>query len=166
MDTLGSRIRIVRGDETQEAFSAKIGVSKGSLGGYERDENSPSADAILKICSGANISVEWLMLGVGTMRPGDQPEQVMRTPVAAAQGGEVCERCRMLEEGRWQLSEENRQLLKDNGALKLENLTLTHQLDESRRMRHELERRLQAVEEGVTPFTETQIIPPSEMRPR
>lgn len=71
MNTIGSRIKFVRGKESQESFATKIGVSKGSLGGYERDENSPSADAVLKICSGADISVEWLMTGKGSMRPED-----------------------------------------------------------------------------------------------
>jgi transcriptional regulator with XRE-family HTH domain len=68
MNTLGERIRHIRGTETQETFAARIGVSKGSLGGYERNENSPSSDVILKICSGANISVEWLMTGAGPMK--------------------------------------------------------------------------------------------------
>ncbi|ATD82441.1 MULTISPECIES: XRE family transcriptional regulator [Desulfovibrio] len=77
MSTLGTRIKEVRGQETQESFAAKIGVSKGALGGYERDENSPSAEAILKICSGAEISVEWLMTGRGTMRPSENSSPIV-----------------------------------------------------------------------------------------
>ena len=68
MKTLGSRIKFIRGKESQDSFANKIGVSKGSLGGYERDENSPSADAILKICSKTDISAEWLLTGKGPMR--------------------------------------------------------------------------------------------------
>ena len=71
MKTLGERIKIVRGKETQDAFASRIGVSKASLGGYERDENSPSAEAILKICSKNDISVEWLLTGTGPMKKGD-----------------------------------------------------------------------------------------------
>jgi len=77
MDTLGDRIKFVRGQETQEAFAAKIGVSKGSLGGYERNENSPSSDAVLKICSGADISVEWLMTGRGSIRNDGKPHKTL-----------------------------------------------------------------------------------------
>ena len=69
MKTLGERIKHIRGTETQEAFATRLGVSKGALGGYERNENSPSSDVVLKICSGADISVEWLMVGTGAMRP-------------------------------------------------------------------------------------------------
>ena len=63
MKTLGERIKYLRGQDSQEVFAAKLGVSKGALGGYERDENSPSAEVVLKICSAANISAEWLVFG-------------------------------------------------------------------------------------------------------
>lgn len=63
MDTLGQRIKFLRGNLSQGEFAEKVGISKGSIGGYERNENSPSADAILKICSINNISVEWLLYG-------------------------------------------------------------------------------------------------------
>lgn len=95
MNTLGKRIKFVRGSETQESFAARIGVGKGSIGGYERDENSPSAEAILKMCSGANISVEWLMTGNGPMRPGEQPSP---QPDFISTATESCAKCAMLEE--------------------------------------------------------------------
>ena len=70
MGTLGARIKVLRGNESQESFASKIEISKGSLGRYERDENSPSADVLLKICSKADISVEWLLTGSGSMKTG------------------------------------------------------------------------------------------------
>ena len=49
MHTLGARIRLARGKTSQEVFAGQIHVSKGSLGGYERDENLPNADVIINI---------------------------------------------------------------------------------------------------------------------
>ena len=72
MDTLGKRIKLLRGKESQDTYAARIGISKGSIGGYERDANSPSADAILKICHADDISVEWLLTGQGPMRRGEE----------------------------------------------------------------------------------------------
>lgn len=157
MSTLGNRIKLVRGAETQEAFAARIGISKGAIGGYERDANSPSADVVLKICSGANISVEWLMTGRGSMQPGErqstsppQPDQIQPSETASTI---PCTRCEKLEaklekveNQRDELADENRRLLKENGLLREENATL-----------RERQRKEQA-----SPFDERRHIPSSD----
>ncbi|MBS5375504.1 helix-turn-helix domain-containing protein [Bilophila wadsworthia] len=71
MDTLGKRIKLARGKVSQDAFSRSIQVSKGSLGFYERDENLPNSDTILKICSLTGVRIEWLLTGKGPMRDGE-----------------------------------------------------------------------------------------------
>lgn len=149
MNTLGSRIKLARGRESQESFAARAALSKGSLGGYERDENSPSAEAILKICSGAEISVEWLMTGRGPMRPqtpadGTRPPPQSSTPSRASQKSactapavapttqeNACSRCERLdlrleemERERRELTAENRQLWRENATLREENAML------------------------------------------
>ena len=63
MDTLGKRIRMARGPKSQEDFAKTLGISKGSLGFYERDENLPNSDVVLKICSEGDCSIEWLLTG-------------------------------------------------------------------------------------------------------
>ena len=65
MSTLGQRIKTARGKASQAAFADLIGISKGSLGFYERNENRPNTDVILKICSATGFSVHWLMTGEG-----------------------------------------------------------------------------------------------------
>ena len=80
-DTFGSRIRTVRGQDSQEAFASLLGVSKGSLGFYERDENLPNVEVIAKICSLKGVSADWLVLGKG---PAYDPE---RTTVVPARAG-------------------------------------------------------------------------------
>lgn len=67
MNTLGSRIKKARGKVSQEAFAREIEVSKGSLGFYERDENLPNTNVVLKICSVTGVLLEWLLMGSGPM---------------------------------------------------------------------------------------------------
>ncbi|WP_299396296.1 helix-turn-helix transcriptional regulator [uncultured Desulfovibrio sp.] len=119
MNSLGSRIRQIRGAESQETFAARIGVSKGSIGGYERDENSPSADVILKICSKANISVEWLMTGRGAIRAAAMDDSVATSsPRPATQLDAKLER---VEAQRDDLLAENRRLHQENAVLLRQN---------------------------------------------
>ncbi len=128
-DTLGARIRLARGKISQEVFAAWIGVSKGSLGGYERDENLPNTDVALKICQRTGFSVEWLLSGRGPLHAGadtaaaPSPPDENRTP-GLEHGAPYCARCLKLEEKlerledeRRELNAENRRLWKENSAL-------------------------------------------------
>lgn len=79
MSTLGERIRKLRGAETQEEFAARVGIAKGSVGGYENDKNLPSADVIQKICLKNDISSEWLLFGKETV-----DDELIRIPMVDA----------------------------------------------------------------------------------
>lgn len=123
---------------SQEAFSRQIGISKGSLGFYERNENLPNVDVILKICSKAGVGLEWLLTGEGPMRPeaacppDEAPEREQVEP-SCPEGAEAmaakCPYCirlenrlevrlDRLEEERRELSSENRRLWKENAELR------------------------------------------------
>ncbi len=122
MSTLGERIRLARGGSSQEAFSRALNISKGSLGFYERNENLPNADVILKICSKAGIGLEWLLTGEGPMRPADGEREVRHQEEPCP---ESCPRCSRLEsrldrleDERRELSLENRRLWKENAELR------------------------------------------------
>lgn len=156
MKTLGSRIRFVRGALSQEVFAAKLGVSKGSLGGYERDENLPNSDIVLKICQETGVSAEWLLQGEGLPRMSvdesaslenslaDDMLAVPRTRggaayVSGAQGRiafasaektiqQECARCRRLEEKLERLEDERRELSEENRYLWKENSILNAKL--------------------------------------
>lgn len=84
METLGSRIRTARGKLSQEAFANLIQVSKGSLGFYERDENLPNTDVVLKICSTTGVRIEWLLTGEGPMHGGSIQQERPGTPLLVA----------------------------------------------------------------------------------
>ncbi len=62
-ETIGTRLRQVRGDLTQAEFAAKIGVNKSLLGKYERDESAPGAEQLLRYKERAAVSVDWLLTG-------------------------------------------------------------------------------------------------------
>lgn len=122
MSTLGERIRLARGGSSQEAFARALNISKGSLGFYERNENLPNVDVILKICSKTGVGLEWLLTGEGPMRPAEGEKAA---PHAEELFPEHCQRCSRLEirldsleEERRELSQENRRLWKENADLR------------------------------------------------
>lgn len=78
MDSLGQRIRQLRGTRSQNTYAAQLGISKGSLGAYERDASTPDADTLSAICLLEDVSCDWLLLGKGD-RQGIFPPS---TPVA------------------------------------------------------------------------------------
>ncbi|MDR2819884.1 MAG: helix-turn-helix domain-containing protein [Desulfovibrio sp.] len=124
MRTLGARIRFARGRISQDAFSGIIGVSKGSLGGYERDENLPNTDVVLKICRQTGISVEWLLTGGGAALPAAPAPE---TP-ATREEQLPCARCVKLEQAVEKLNEERRELNAENRRLWKENSRLSVRL--------------------------------------
>lgn len=66
--TLGSRIKLIRNKESQDFFAVTVGISRGALSSYERDESQPSAETLQKICSNYGVLPEWLLMGTGPMR--------------------------------------------------------------------------------------------------
>ena len=126
MSTLGERIKQARSGISQDAFSRELGISKGSLGFYERNENLPNAEVILKICSTTDVRPEWLLTGRGPMHSGDADGAGEASGEAVAESGRAsCARCEKmenrldrLEEERRELSAENRRLWKENAELR------------------------------------------------
>ncbi len=130
MTTLGSRIKMARGKESQEKFAARLEISKGSLGFYERGENLPKSDVILKICALTGVSLDWLLTGAESASreaahdlapcptPADQAEQTAAAApresreCACPQCAELKKRLTALEEERRDLYAENRNLWK------------------------------------------------------
>jgi len=65
--TVGLRIREIRESlgETREEFSEKCDISNSFLTAIERGQKSISSKTIYKICTGANISADYLIFGKG-----------------------------------------------------------------------------------------------------
>ena len=144
MKTLGERIRFIRGEESQAEFAEHVGIVKGSIGGYENDRNSPSADVILKICLSYDISAEWLLKGEGPMH------------LSATSASSVCKenqekpsqdysniekKLNILEEERRELTVENRKLYREKEVLYKEKEELFREIGELREKVARLEER-------------------------
>ncbi len=128
MTTLGSRIKMARGKESQEKFAARLEISKGALGFYERDENLPKSDVILKICAFTGASLDWLLTGAESasreaahdlapcLTPANQAEQ---TAAAAPHESREwsCPQCAELKKRLTALEEERRELCAENRGL-------------------------------------------------
>lgn len=68
--TIGQRIAHIRGEKSQAAFAAEIGVHKNSIGNYERGERTPDAEFLARLMK-AGYSANWVISGIGPMRLGE-----------------------------------------------------------------------------------------------
>lgn len=68
-ETIGGRIRMVRGGVRQPEFATRLGVDKNTIGRYERDERQPDAEFLARLCS-LGFNGHWLITGEGPMMAG------------------------------------------------------------------------------------------------
>ena len=64
-ETIGGRIRHIRGELSQEDFATQIGVHKNAVGKYERDENIPGGDVLKRLYKVKAVNITWLLTGSG-----------------------------------------------------------------------------------------------------
>ncbi len=68
MDMPG-RIKLIRGSKSQDAFAQEVGVSKMTVGRWERRERTPDADDLNGILKAyPDVHPMWLLTGEGEMR--------------------------------------------------------------------------------------------------
>lgn len=53
---IGARIRALRGDESQEAFAKRVGLTRSALANYELERTRPKRAIIYRIASAAGVS--------------------------------------------------------------------------------------------------------------
>jgi len=68
MTTIGERLKEIRGDESQEDFSATFGIHRNTLARWEKNQRPPDFEFIQKIAYLKGISPEWLLFGNGPIR--------------------------------------------------------------------------------------------------
>ena len=81
--TLGERLRLVRGGDTQKAFAAALGVHENSVANAER-RGSATQDYLLRIAEVRHINLHWLLTGHGSMRLDDADGSLLQEKIALA----------------------------------------------------------------------------------
>jgi transcriptional regulator with XRE-family HTH domain len=65
---------------TQDVLAKKVGVSRLTIGRYERGDISPTAEVLSIICSYLNIDANWLLTGFYVDKAGDAPKPDYEKP--------------------------------------------------------------------------------------
>ena len=81
--TLGDRLRLVRGADTQKAFATALGVHENSVANAER-RDSATQDYLLRIAQVRNINLHWLLTGQGAMRLEDPAGSLLQEKISLA----------------------------------------------------------------------------------
>lgn len=87
--TIGGRLKIVRGGKTQKEFAQELDISAPSLQKYELNESVPGGLALAKL-SEKGIDVNWILTGKGSMHillPDDRLLQELAFKVFVATRG-------------------------------------------------------------------------------
>jgi len=64
LKAIGRRIRQIRGFETRQVELAKaLGITQAQLSKYERGQNAPSLDLLLKLKKFSGKSIDWIVTG-------------------------------------------------------------------------------------------------------
>ncbi|HCA43599.1 MAG TPA: hypothetical protein DEP28_10150 [Bacteroidetes bacterium] len=64
MATIGSRIKLLIGDDSFENFGLKVNMSKQTISKYVNNKRKPDADALTKFIRGG-YSANWILTGIG-----------------------------------------------------------------------------------------------------
>lgn len=62
-DELGARLRSLRGEESQEAFSRRVGITRSALANYETGRTRPKPSVLRQICQKAGVPEKFLLTG-------------------------------------------------------------------------------------------------------
>ncbi|WP_165455705.1 helix-turn-helix domain-containing protein [Paracoccus subflavus] len=62
-DSVAARLRALRGDESQEAFSRRVGITRSALANYETGRTKPKPAVLRQICQKLGISEALLPQG-------------------------------------------------------------------------------------------------------
>ncbi|MDD6180746.1 MAG: helix-turn-helix transcriptional regulator [Desulfovibrionaceae bacterium] len=149
MDTIGKRLRQLRGRVSGEQFAALFGLNAQTIYRYERGVRKPGTYFLQMVANKTGASLEWLISGEGT--PGYVPpvptsEETQDTQDLSTQCTKLEakiekmeERLERIEEERREVSAENRQLHRENAILLRENGALREQLAVLEKVREQWE---------------------------
>lgn len=66
LDTIGKRIKFIRGDKTQSCFAKELGIGNHTgISHYERDVYEPGSSFLAALARIKNVNLNWLVTGDG-----------------------------------------------------------------------------------------------------
>ncbi|MGV7096346.1 helix-turn-helix domain-containing protein [Desulfovibrio sp. QI0434] len=110
METLGGRLKILRGSISQAALADRLGIPQTTWSNYEKDKNKPDFALIDQLCIEFKVSADWLLFGRESA-----PENFENSSLVTSPHEE--KRIEALENERRELSTENRQLYREKTEL-------------------------------------------------
>lgn len=69
METLGDRLKLLRGKFSQAAIAERLGIPQTTWSNYEKNKNKPDFALLDLICREFEVSADWLLFGRGPKRP-------------------------------------------------------------------------------------------------
>lgn len=142
--SFSQRIRLVRGNLTQDKFAKLVKINPNTFRNYEKGDSLPNIEVAARICEELEINPTWLMTGEGPMNTKEALEQAQIDKIRSIQDlkTDAVSGSNELED----LRQDNRELRQDNRELRLENKDLrqenrdlrdeNRQLRESRKQNH------------------------------
>lgn len=65
LQSLGHRLRLIRGNRSQDELAAVLGVHKNTIGKYERGERQPESEVLARMRLELGVDINWLLTGEG-----------------------------------------------------------------------------------------------------
>lgn len=75
-NTLGERLRKVRGTQSREAFSSQFFIHRNTLAAWEKGNTAPDGNFLRELCERYSLNPSWLLLGQGPQKMQDMSAQV------------------------------------------------------------------------------------------
>lgn len=85
--SLGSRLRSLRGERSQVAIAAVLGIAQQTYAGWEKDNRRPNIDEVCKICLYYDVSADWLLGLVNVPHKSNLRAEVAESKLAAVKEG-------------------------------------------------------------------------------
>lgn len=89
-ESVGDRLRKVRGTIPQPMFAARLGVDKNTIGRYERGERHPDTSFLHALAAEFGVALDWLVTGEGPMhRKTDQDLDAIESRLDTANAAQL-----------------------------------------------------------------------------
>lgn len=105
---------------TQSDFGEIVGLSRNSIGHYERGERTIDAVGVANVCMNTAVNPEWLLLGIGAMYKHTTSEQAHESLDGNKRIDALLDELAKERATNRELVQDNRNLMKENRDLHIQ----------------------------------------------